>query len=289
MSIADSCMTCNLGIGMWEGRRLDKAIGKRITDEAHAQADAVRVNKLLVPKESFAKVTTERNALRQHFLDRTLPWKDNGDRLLTRKMFQRFMEEHAEIKSRFDDAVDDFVRVGYIAAMAQAEFRMGELFSEREYPKAGDLRQRFYVRLDIDSVTGADDFRVNISAEATAMVKQNLEDAMHTRIQKAQADVWSRMAELVERFADRMSGEDNLFRDSIVGNLTDLLDVLPGLNILGDQDMKRIAADVRQSLAVHDPKELRKNKALRADAASEAKRIMADMSGFMNAFKGAAE
>jgi len=286
MSIADSCMTCNLGIGMWEGRRLDKAIGRRITEEAHAQADAVRVNKLLVPKESFAKVTTARNKLRQHFLDRTLPWKDNGDRLLTRKMFQRFMEEHAEIKAEFDDAVEDFVTVGYIAAMAQAEFRMGALFAAKEYPAQDELRTRFYVRLDIDSVTGADDFRVNLSSEAVAQVKENLESAMNERIQKAQADVWARMGELIERFHDRMSGEDNLFRDSIVGNLTELLDVLPGLNILGDPDLKRIAADARQTLTAYNPKELRKDKALRAGAAAEAKRIMDDM---QNAFKGAAE
>lgn len=289
MSIADSCMTCNLGIGMWEGRRLDKALGKRITDEAHAAADAVRVNKLLIPKESFARVTTARNALRQHFIDRTLPWKDNGDRLLTRKMFTRFMEEHAEKKAEFDDAAEDFVTIGYKAALASADFRMGGLLDAREYPDPRDLRGRFYVRLDIDTVTGADDFRVNISADAVAQVKSNLEDAMSARIHKAQADVWTRVSELIERFHDRMSGEDNLFRDSIVGNITELLDVLPGLNILGDPDLKRIAVDARQSLTVFDPKELRKDKALRAGAAAEAKRIMDDMAGFMNAFKGAAE
>jgi hypothetical protein len=57
-----------------------------------------------------------------------------------------------------------------------------------------------------------------------------------------------------------------------VHNLTELLDVLPGLNICNDPDLKQIAADARQSLTVFDPKELRKDKRLRADAAAEARR-----------------
>lgn len=285
MSITTNCMTVNLHIGMWEGRRLDREAGKKIVRDADAtDSEAVRVNKLIVPKDSFAEVTTARNKLRQHYLDHTLPWKDNGDRVLTRRMFPQFIPEHEALKNTFDDAASDYVNKKYLAAREQAEFRLGKLFTAGDYPSPGELRGKFYVTLEIDAVPEKDDFRVALDAGTIDTIKTNMEAAMKERVTNAMQDVYQRVFDTVQHFMSKTSDTDAIFRDSMVSNLNDLVEVLPGLNLLDDPNLKRIGKDIKASLAGYSAKDLRKDPKARQAAAAEAARIASDMQGFMNAF-----
>jgi hypothetical protein len=91
MSITKNAMVLNLQIGIWQGHRLDKEASRKVTEEANANADAARVNKHLVPKDALKAITAASTAVRAHFYSKTLPWKDNGDRLLTRLLFCDFI------------------------------------------------------------------------------------------------------------------------------------------------------------------------------------------------------
>jgi hypothetical protein len=109
MSITSQAMTLNCQIGIWQGYRLDKEASSKVTADAGADSDAARVNKHLVPKQALADVVAAANAVRTHLYLKTLPWKDNGDRLLTRKMFLGFIEEHERLVGEFDKAVTQFL------------------------------------------------------------------------------------------------------------------------------------------------------------------------------------
>jgi hypothetical protein len=227
--------------------------------------------------------------VRLHFYTHTLPWKDNGDRLLTRLMFTDFIEEHERLVGQFRDAVDTFLSEAYPSARDQAEFRMGELFKAEDYPSADSLRHRFYVNMDIDPVTAANDFRVEMEQDQLDSVRKGMEQAMQERIGRAMADVWERVREVVEKFADKTRTKDAVFRDSLVGNIESLIDMLPGLNVLNDPDLDAIGKEVKARLLGYDLKDLRKKPAVRSAAAREAQEIMDKMAGYMNAFQVAAE
>lgn len=282
MSITQKAMVLNLQIGHWAGHRLDKEASRKVTSEAGAESDAARVNKHLVPKEALKDVISAAGAVRTHFYAKTLPWKDNGDRLLTRTMFMGFIEEHERLVGEFNEAVTAFLTTKYPAARDQAEFRMGELFKPDDYPSPSTLRQRFYVNLDIDPVSEAGDFRVSLDDEHAVAVRGQMERAMHERIGKAMADVYSRLSEVVGHFAKKM-GSDEVFRDTTVSNITELVDLIPGLNVLDDPDLNQLAREIKAKLTGVDPKDLRKDKATRSQAAKDAEEIMARMSGFMAA------
>lgn len=284
MSIVTQAMVLNLQIGIWQGYRLDKDASRKVTEDAGADNDAARVNKHLVPKEALKPVVSAANAVRTHFYAKTLPWKDNGDRLLTRLMFMSFIEEHERLVGEFHDAVDQFLTMSYPSARDQAEFRMGELFKADDYPSADQLRRRFYVNLDIDAVTEAGDFRVQMEQDQLDQVRQSMERAMGERIGRAMRDVWDRVREVVEKFAEKMADGEAIFRDSLVGNITEIVDLLPGLNVLDDPDLKAIGDDIKARLGGYAPKDLRKNVAVRTQAAKDAAEIMERMSGFMSAF-----
>lgn len=285
MSITKQAMVLNLQIGIWQGYRLDKDASKKVTEDANADYDAARVNKHLVPKQALRPVITAANAVRLHFYDKTLPWKDNGDRLLTRMMYMDFIERHEELVGTFKDAVDEFLDTAYPAARDQAEFRMGDLFKQEDYPSVEALRRRFYINLDIDAVTEAGDFRVEMEQSELDTVRKSMEEALQERIGRAMRDVWERLADTLGHFAKKM-GSEEIFRDATVRNLREIVELLPGLNVLNDPDLERIRQTIDAKLGGYEAKDLRKDPAVRAAAAKEADEIMESMRGFMNAFGG---
>lgn len=283
MSITTKAMVLNLQIGIWQGYRLDKDASRKVVEDANADGDAARVNKHLVPKEALKAINSASNAIRAHFYEKTLPWKDNGDRLITRLVYMSFIEEHERLVGEFVNAVNEFVTVAYPQAREKAAFRMGDLFKPEDYPSAESLRRRFYVNLDIDPVTEAGDFRVSLDKEHANEVRESMERALNERLGRAMHDVWDRLSNVVGHFAKKM-GSDDIFRDTTVRNLDELVDLLPGLNVLDDPDLDAIAKEVKAKLHGLDPKDLRKDKALRSQVAKDAQEIIDRMSGFMNAF-----
>ncbi|MDR3427775.1 hypothetical protein [Silvimonas sp.] len=288
MSITSNCMIVNLSLGMWSGYRLDKAASREVTTNAGAAADAARVNKHLVDKKHLQPIVTAASQVRQHFYEKTLPWKDNGDRVLTRMLYVPFIEEHGKLVREFRNAVNHFIGTDYPQAISQAEFRMGTLFNSDDYPSADDLRHRFYVALDIDAVSEANDFRVALDSDQVDEIRENMETAMKQRLGNAMREVWTRLADTLGHFAEKMGDEKAIFRDSTVANLLELIDILPGLNVIDDENLTAIHANLHHIFTGYEPKELRKFPEIRKNAASEAQRILDEMQGFMSAFGQAA-
>jgi hypothetical protein len=285
MSIVKNAMIVNLQVGLWTGFRLDKEASLRVTSEAHAQSD--RVNYHLVPKETLKPIQTAAGAVRLHFYAKTLPWKDNGDRLLTRKMYMQFIEEHEGLKSQFDDEVEHFLKKSYLAARDQAEFRMGELFDRDDYPTPKQLKNRFYINMDVDAVTEAGDFRVDLDKEHLSAERQKMEQAMEQRIARAMGDLWGRLSDTLGHFAERTKG-DKKFKAATIHNLEEIVDMLPALNVTNDPDLARITKDIKNTVIGYKPEEIREDKKVRKEVSGEAKRIMDEMRGIMSAFGGKA-
>jgi len=289
MSITTQCMMVNLQIGIWTGQRLDKDASKRVTDEANAAQDAASVNKHTVPKTALAPILSAASALRRHFYDNTLPWKDNGDRLLSRQMYMPFIEQYEQKHQWFDAKVDEFLGTAYPSVIEQAAFRMGEMFRAEDYPSVTSLRRRFYATLDIDAVTEAHDFRVAMDAGQADAVRAQIESSLRERTNKAMYDVWSRVASTLAHVADKLGTPDAVFRDSTIKNLEEILALLPGLNILDDAQLNAIRDDIERSVLAYDVKWMRKDPVVRTKVSEEAQRIMTDMQGFMAAFGGGDE
>lgn len=282
MSIETECMLVTLHVTYWRGYRLDKETTRKVTRDAGADADAGRFSKHLVPKELLEDIQNATNLLRNHFYEKTLPWKDNGDRLLPRKLYMDFMAEHAKLKERFNTAVDVFINQHYPSAKDQAAFRMGTLFKEGEYPSPDELRGKFTVTLDLDTVTTANDFRCQV--DNSAEVRAGIERAVQDRISNAMSDVWQRLANIVSSLAERLN-DDGIIRRPTLQNLQEIVQLLPGLNILNCPNLEKIRLDIEQTLVGYDVKDLAvSNPDTRKQVGAEAQRIMDEMRGFMRAF-----
>jgi hypothetical protein len=192
-----------------------------------------------------------------------------------------FIQEHGELMAKFEDSVTDFLTKAYPAARDQAEFRMGNLFKAEDYPSPAQLRNRFYINLDIDAVTEAGDFRVALDSEHADAVRSQMEQAMHARIGRPCRTSTLRLSDVIGHFAKIMADQKKVFRDSTVSNIEELVDLIPGLNVLDDPELNALGEEIKAKLMGIDPKDLRKDADVRTQAAKDADDIMERMKGFM--------
>lgn len=206
ISIATSAMIGSLNISVWEARKLDKSTQAEVLANKGAKSRrAATVSKHLFSEcPSLEAIKTLRGEARVWFNNATLPWDDNGGRLITTAQYMKVMDQAAKFEHRFNTLLDIFVSV-YQTEISKQAFEMGALFDRSEYPPVNEVRGKFRFALSVSPVPLAGDFRVDIGNEAAAQLKAQYERALADRVSGAVADTWQRVKQQVEWVRERMT------------------------------------------------------------------------------------
>lgn len=277
--IETRAMLADLSIGSWAGRKIDRKASAVVTAKEGAAGDAGAWWTRLVPPAALKKVETATGAARAEHNRLTLPWSDSGPRVLPAKMYFDYTSAMREARERFEAAVAEFVGQ-YPALVADAPKRLGGLFQNFKFPAAESIQARFYFTTSITPLPSAGDFRAELGEDVVAGIRADIERQGREAMATATADVWQRLHDCVSRMAERLGTEDAIFRNSLVGNLKELCGLIPKLNVTGDPALEAARQEVEAKLAGQEPDVLRTDKAARATAAAEARRIAAGMETF---------
>ena len=285
-SLSSRAMLCSLSISMWSARKHDPDASQEIAQRHGAQADAGRYHKVLLPKAALAEIQKIVSDARQEHYFMTLPWDDNGYRVLPAAAYMDHAEKMRELANRFTPAVEALARE-FGKLVEEAKVRLGGLFRSEDYPSPDELCSKFSFETKVMPLPDAGDFRVTLGDEEKERIKRQIITAVEASLQVASRDLWQRLYEAVSHLAERLSaykvtgvGVEHPFRDTVVTNLVRLVDVLPKLNVTGDPELERLAAEVRASLLV-DPQELRKSESMRSETAKAATAICDRMTAYM--------
>jgi hypothetical protein len=289
LDLTAHAMLVNIHLGIWTGSKQDKGEAQDVASRHKESANSVNVIKYVVPRELLKPVEQARNAIRNHKDHRTLPWSNNGDRLLPRKQFTLFMDEHTALVEAFDAEVLAFMPK-YKSLWERAQFEHRTLFNQDDFPHPDAVKRKFYCKLDISPVGTADDFRVNLNSDAVDLIKNQIEVATTERIFQAQANVWERVEKVVTVFAGRMQaqaeydentdGRRPALHQSTIDNMIDLVNTLPALNIVDDPKMKSVGKKLHRLLQSYNDVDQLKGKAdICAQAHEEVQAILEEMAG----------
>jgi len=288
-SLSSRAMLCSLSISMWSARKHDREASDEIAQRHGAQADAGRYHKVLLPKEALAEIQTIVSEARQEHYFMTLPWDDNGYRVLPAAVYMDHAEKMRGLSNRFTPAVEGLVRqFGQIVEEAKA--RLGGLFRPGDYPAPDELRSKFSFETKVMPLPDAGDFRVTLGDDEKDRIKRQITASVEESLQVASRELWQRLYDAVSHLAERLQaykvnedGVEHPFRDTVVTNLVKLVDVLPKLNVTGDPELERLAGEVRASLLVN-PQQLRRSESARTQTAQAALAIATRMSAFMSGY-----
>jgi uncharacterized membrane-anchored protein YhcB (DUF1043 family) len=276
--IATSSMLVELSIGCWTARKLDRKVSNQVDVDSGAKTRAGNYQKNLLAGtqklENIVKFAA--NARAWHQVN-TLPWSDNGLRLLPMENFIRYKERLGDIEEEFDSLVQDFLD-DYPNLVSAAAFQLGNLFDRSEYPEVDQIADKFRFNYMFSPVPIAGDFRIDINEQAKAELEEQFKQNFDARLQNAMKNAWSRLHDCLthvsERLEDNESGANKLFRNSLVENAQELVDLLKVLNVTKDPDLERARQELAQTFVGLDADDLRKDPDTRKGVRLEVQNIL---------------
>jgi hypothetical protein len=95
---------------------------------------------------------------------------------------------------------------------------------------------------------------VNISDEERERLKRQIADSVQASLRSATRDLWQRLYDVVSHMSKKLADYNAAHGDnkpklykSMVGNIVELVDVLPKLNVGGDAELERMAESARRT------------------------------------------
>ena len=215
------------------------------------------------------------SACRSTHYEQSLPWDDKGARLLTVANYERYTELMNGLRERMVRERARFIE-DYDNNVDQARLDLARLFRIEDYPSKEALQGKFSVRYRIAPVPDADHFMAQLAAHDTDRVKRDIESQVEEKLHDAVGDLYRRLGEAVERVSERLqTGDDGkplVFRDSMIENIRELVDVVPRLNIFGDDRLAMLCQEVKDRIASAEPDTLRPSSSFDPNVRCQVKR-----------------
>ena len=284
--LSERAMLVSLNISQWSGRRYDRSVSEEVNIAKNASANAGRYNKVLFPDcEELAEIHRQTSSLRNWFVEQTLPWMNDGARIMPSQRYLPFNAEFRARQVKWVAAVDALL-AAYPLLVADASRKLKSMYNPDDYPPAYELRNKFAMAVRVMPLPDREDFRIELD--------DGTMDALKAAVAEQEADVGRgvaldcaiRLHKVAAAMAERLSDPDAGFRVSLVDNLVETVEALKELNITGDAEIERLRAEAEKHLTGYSADELRIDMAKRKKAALASKAVAEGIAARMEALMG---
>jgi hypothetical protein len=279
---------CSLG-GLLGQRKNPEATRKMALDFGANVGQLAGVTYLINPKNRQRKdVIAAGQAYREAGYKYSFQWGDTkGLRLVPCKALDSVRAETQLQTARLETAIDAYVQA-YPELVREAEYRdtgLGLLFDASEYPSQRRIRKMFQYGTEYMPVPDAKHFIADMAEHMVNDAKAELTRNNAIRANEAVNDILGRVEAGVSEYLDKLSRykitDDKVeatFRDSIVGNVTALADLVKKLNFSDDPGLNNLAEQINR-LARFSAFRLRDDKSARDQMITEGKSLIARLDG----------
>ena len=200
-----------------------------------------------------------RHAAVSHWKSASLPYPENGVRLLPRSDLPAFEVRMTTLRGELAEAAAD-VDVHRDELVSRARRRLGDLFDPADYPPS--LSPLFGLSWDLPAVEPPDYLRrlsPRLYQQECDRVRQRFERA----VELAERAFAAELAALVEHLRERLTGGEGggprVFRDSAVENLADFFERFRRLSVGGNEELSAVVAEAEGLMRGVEPADLRAN------------------------------
>jgi hypothetical protein len=269
--------------------KTDKDISITVSDDFKVQeAGALRVNKSIFSKDATKGFQDIYSQAGKYFYRVTLPWDDKGWRLLSidlykefTKKFKSFSNDYRKFVAEFIDNIEQLVEESKVMLGAAWKASDYNFLAPNGAVDRNMLEEQFHLEIEFDTVTSGDDLRASLTeADREAIAAQIDEQAMR-KFAKANDHIIVTLRDAVYSIHERLCVSEHVFRDTLISNLEELIDLIPKMNIAGDPKINEIAAEAKLKLTGWDPQDLRDDDDLRKQVSKDAEKILGNMDGII--------
>lgn len=290
--LSERAMLVTLRISSWGGMMHDKEVSEAVNADFKADAKkAGRYNKRLVDSQFFTEVSSAHNHARQVHRLLTLPWEDDGTRILTTQGYLSYQEKMKACRDQAEAATRAFVEA-MPEAIQEARTRLGDMFSEDDYPNDNELKNKFGFDVEVKNLPEAGDFRAQVGDAQMKAIIKDIEKRANARMEAAMDDVFIRVRDVVGNMVERLRAfqpadpakgkkVEGRIRDTVVYNIHQLAELLPTLNITGDNRIEDLRVALLQDLVEHSPEILRADTKVRQATISKADKLLKKVEAYL--------
>jgi hypothetical protein len=267
---------------------MDKELSAKVMKECKAKGkNTIRVNKTIIDKANCKKWMDIFNEAGKYFYKVTLPWDDKGWRLLPVVKYKEFVKKFRNWGNDVQEAIDHFVQ-NLDKYIDEGMANLGTAGHKADYPDQQKVRESFVFKVEYNQIASGNDFRAQVTEEERQDIVKHITGQNVAKFAMAQESIFNRIHEVAKKLSEKMAEpapkgkKSPEFRDSIIGNIQELVDVLPDLNVNGNKTLEELTAKLSSQLATLDPEDLRECDRLREDTKSKADEIMKQAEGFMS-------
>lgn len=276
--LAGSTVLLRLKRSMFQPYAHDAAQTSKVEAETGVRK-AGRFNKrLLLDCHELSEANSAYNDVYQYVTRNTVPWLDDGVRWMPAARYMEVSQGIGELVRAAKNKVETLAS-RWDLIVAKDMQRLGPLANPSDYPI--DIRACYQIAVRWLPVPSSADFRVSISDEDKASLNDAIEDAKKQASKYLIAQMLEPIKKAVEKLSIPIGEEGSIFRDTLLTNITEVLDRAQSLNFLNDPTVNTMIADTRKAVGAYAvvPDMLREDTALRSDAQSKLDAIMAKMAG----------
>jgi hypothetical protein len=287
--IREKAMTVQFSSKCWTARKFDKAATAKHNQSQGADADASRINKLLIPK-SIIDGPVKARAYAQHKIHDVYasPWNADGVKILKATIYETYATKMAEAEEAFWLAVNEFMmryQIFYDNLWEKGPERMGGMYNKKDYPKPSEVRRKFTFNVHYSPLTHSSDWRIGgLSSGETEKLATAVAERERELLGEAMKSVWGRLHKVVKNLVEKLSKEigtkNSIYRDTLMGNVIDLCGILPDLNIEDDPQLEELRKEVVATVGTLDPELCRTDPETRKKAAKDTKEILDKIGGY---------
>jgi hypothetical protein len=276
-SIHEKVLIVRLHISKWNPWSYDKKAAEKVALDEGAKKEDVHTTKRKISKKSLQEINDLMNKTYAFHLSVTMPSGNEGDRLITTDMYPGYCEKMTQYETKIKEAVDKFVPE-YPAWVDEARVRLQGLFKESDYPSAAEVRNKFSIRFSFLPLPSVNNIVVNLVNGEVDKIRKSVTEEMAKMSETAMKSLWDKTYDAVAHMAEIL-GSDARLHKSMLDNMTGLCSVLNSLNFSNDPELEAMRVKIESRLVGLNPEELRKSRSVRDMVASEAKAIVAEISG----------
>tara|TARA_R110000796_G_scaffold94488_2_gene199357 strand:- start:194 stop:1033 length:840 start_codon:yes stop_codon:yes gene_type:complete len=237
-------MIVDFSTSVWTARKKDRKASDDITSMNAAAKGVANVSKnLLGDCAELQAVQKFAGNVRNIHYSMTMPWSDNGSRLLTTAQYFKYNETMTDLQQEFSRLVVEFLNV-YDWKIMDAQAKLGAMFNRDEYPSRDQLDDKFGFRVSYVPLPDVGDFRIDINNTALEQLKTQYETHYTSAVSLAMNDLWHRLHDnlttLIRQLGVDDEGKGNRLYDSVFDRALDLIEMLSTCNVTGDSQMEAL-------------------------------------------------
>lgn len=268
-TLREKAMVVRFRMNRYHSSKVDRRLSHDV--QAAEGTSKLTVNKkLFADCTEFKRVTKAFNAIRKYVHDNTLPWCDDGVRLIPNASYFQFAQDFAVLRSECDQAVQELV--GKWDGLVQADMAsFGTAANPLDYPTAEEVEQMYGVSIRFSPIPTVEDFRVDVSPDDT----KAFEDEMAEAQKEATANLLEQILEPVSKMVETLGKEQKEgvrgYSGTLVTNITSVVkrarrlniendprvtevcdeadSILKGLNVRMLKDDEELTEDVREGMS----------------------------------------